>query len=75
MMKDPLVRQRSQAPPLTVAVTLASQTVTGDSGPNRVEGATSAPRKFLSVRAVLFISHVKVVVSSTNLLGQDNGMT
>lgn len=37
-MKDPLVRQRSQAPPLTVAVTRASQTVTWDQRPKRVTG-------------------------------------
>lgn len=30
MMKEPLVKQRSQAPPLTVAVTRASQAATGD---------------------------------------------
>lgn len=36
MMKDPLVKQRSQAPPLTVAVTRASQAVAGDVGPKRV---------------------------------------
>lgn len=37
-MKDPLVKQRSQAPPPTVAVTMASQTVTWDKGPKRVRG-------------------------------------
>lgn len=38
MMKDPLAKQRSQTPPLTVAVTMASQTVTWDKGPKGVTG-------------------------------------
>lgn len=38
MMKDPLVKQRSQAPPQTVAVIVASQTVTQDEGPKSVAG-------------------------------------
>lgn len=64
-MKDPLVKQRSQAPPLTVAVTTASQTVTWDRGAKEGHRATLAPQRVLSVRAVLFISHVREVQAHT----------
>lgn len=61
MIKDPLVKQRSQTPPLTVAVTM--QTTNSDMGQGAKKGhrTTLAPQRFLSVTVVLFISHVRVV--------------
>lgn len=44
MIKDPLVKQRSQAPPVTVVVTMASQTLTwaGHEGQRGSQGDISS---------------------------------
>ena len=46
MIKEPLVKQRSQTPPLTVAVNVTSQTATWDRGPKRVTGRHQPLRGF-----------------------------
>lgn len=51
MIKHPFVKQRSEAPPVTVAVTTASRRGTGR--PERVSGI-----RVLSVTAALLIIHV-----------------